>query len=232
LDSLNHNDNSSSIVANGGRVELCFGDKIQGKVVCVESEWEYYPEAVSTDEDDSQRIDNLEWQVVRMSHLRQLLRDCRQAFWDYEMVADRSADRSAVREHRELMQRLDGELAAEPHSPGSTTSGVYDSIGSGVLSVTQCDAKSNCVCGSNPPSDPSPDCERCRLIVDNDRLGNELARAHNDACANREEIGRLRQELQAIKADIEYFKPITFQTTHAWYIADRALKGEQRLCDC
>ncbi len=26
----------------------------------------------------------------------------------------------------------------------------------------------NCICGHNPPADPNPDCERCRLIIERD----------------------------------------------------------------
>ncbi len=36
----------------------------------------------------------------------------------------------------------------------------------------------DCVCGFNPPGEPNPDCERCRLVTENARL-----RAANRALA-------------------------------------------------
>jgi hypothetical protein len=34
----------------------------------------------------------------------------------------------------------------------------------------------DCVCGSNPPNDPNPDCERCDFVVKVDRLQAENER--------------------------------------------------------
>lgn len=66
-----------------------------------------------------------------------------------------------------------------------------------------------CICGYRPPTDPSPDCERCRLITDlavaradAERLANGIVNA-NDAIRGRTREGRwiaLEREAKAILA--------------------------------
>ena len=66
----------------------------------------------------------------------------------------------------------------------------------------------NCVCGFNPPIDPNPECERCQLVAEVERLQLYISQIEHDGNQLRIKVERLTTGCPGCGGPTEYSREL------------------------